>query len=141
MPYSRTYNELQHLQTFDERFEYLTLRGRVGSITFGHERFLNQSFYTSKEWRNIRQAVIVRDEGRDLGLIGHEIYDRPIVHHINPLTIEDIESGSPALFDLNNLITTSHDTHNAIHYGDRKRLQPQYVERQPGDTTLWGRRV
>lgn len=135
--YSKTYQELLQMLTLNDRFEYLSLRGSVGDSTFGHERWLNQGFYQSGEWRRIRHHVIARDNGCDLGLPGYEIFDRPIVHHINPLTAEDIESGSPALFDLNNLITVSHETHNAIHYGTAALLRQPFVERSAGDTKLW----
>lgn len=135
--YSKTYQELLQMLTLNDRFEYLSLRGSVGDSTFGHERWLNQGFYQSGEWRRVRHHVIARDNGCDLGLPGYEIFDRPIVHHINPLTAEDIESGSPALFDLNNLITVSHETHNAIHYGTAALLRQPFVERSAGDTKLW----
>lgn len=139
--YTKTYNELRYLQTLEERFEYLSLPGHVGQSTFGFERYLNQAFYTSREWRTARRDAVARDNGCDLGIEGFEIHERVIVHHINPLTEQDIQEASYKLFDLNNLITTSHRTHNAIHYGDRKLLPQPFVERRPGDTALWKRGV
>lgn len=133
----RTYYELRRLQTFEDRYHYLKLRGNVGESTFGHERYLNQRFYTSPEWRQIRQHVIARDEGCDLGFPDHEIYDRIIIHHMNPMTIEEIEHGSSDILDPDFLITTSHRTHNAIHYGDASLLVKPLVERKRGDTLLW----
>lgn len=134
----RTYSELITLPTFKERFEYLKLNGRVGEDTFGYERYLNQSFYRSKKWRSIRARIIVRDDGLDLGVKGYSIYGRLIVHHMNPLTVEDIENESPYLADPEYLILVSHDTHNAITFGDEKLLPTKdYIERFPGDTKLW----
>lgn len=133
----RTYRELSRLDTFDQRYEYLKLDGHVGHETFGFDRYLNQAFYTSREWRQVRQHVIARDLGCDLGVEGYEIHDRLVIHHINPITPEDIIEGRELLVDPENLITTTHDTHNAIHYGDRSLLQQPYVERRPGDTKLW----
>lgn len=136
---SRTYSGLSRLRTFAERFEYLSLRGQVGCATFGGNRWINQQFYTSAVWRNLRHEVILRDEGCDLGVEGYEIHDRIIVHHITPITEEDILYGTARSLDLDNLITTTHDTHNAIHYGDASLLAKPYSPRQPGDTTLWHR--
>lgn len=133
----RTYYELRRLQTFEDRYHYLKLRGNVGESTFGHERYLNQRFYTSPEWRQIRQHVIARDEGCDLSFPDHEIYDRIVIHHMNPMTIEEIEHGSSDILDPDFLITTSHRTHNAIHYGDASLLVKPLVERKRGDTLLW----
>lgn len=133
----KSYSELRNLPTFEERFEYLALRGAVGRETFGHERWLNQSFYTSREWRQTRQRVIARDEARDLGAVGYEIHDSIVIHHIIPMTAEDIEDGNPLIFDLDNLITTTHQTHNAIHYGDRSLIRLPWQERRPGDTASW----
>src|SRR5690606_36994248 len=109
--------ELRRLDSFEERFEYLSLRGTVGRSVFGFERWMNQSFYTSTEWRNLRHKIIARDEGRDLGIPGYEIFDKIIIHHIIPMTPEDFDEGNPLMLDPNNLISTTHDTHNAIHYG------------------------
>lgn len=133
----RTVTELYQIRTFNERFDYLSMTGLVGDRTFGGERYLNQRFYTSHEWRDIRYDVISRDEGCDLGVPGFELYERIIVHHINPLTPEDIEQGSDALLDLENLITCSHITHNALHYGGKAKLPMQIVERRPNDTQEW----
>ena len=134
---SRSYSEMRRLQSFEERFEYLSLKGQPGRSTFGHDRWMNQAFYTSREWRDTRQRVIARDEGLDLGCAGYEIYSDIVIHHINPITIQDIENASSMLWDLDNLITTTHDTHNAIHYGDKSLLKLPPVDRLPGDTKLW----
>lgn len=133
----KSYSEMLHYTTFEERFEYLALYGQVGKSTFGFERWMNQSFYTSKEWRDLRHHIIARDEGMDLAIPGFEIFDRIIIHHINPMTPEDFEEGNPLMLDPNNLITTTHNTHNAIHYGDKSLLRLPVVERTPGDTRLW----
>lgn len=133
----KSYEELIRIPTFEERFQYLQLRGSVGSETFGHERWMNQAFYTSTQWRNVRQFVIARDEARDLAFPGYEIGDKILIHHIIPMTPDDIEDGNPLILDPNNLITTSHNTHNAIHYGDRSLNPPSFVERRPGDTKSW----
>jgi len=134
---SRSYRELRQLATFEERFRYLSLRGSVGQATFGFDRWINQGFYTSREWRQARDGIIVRDEGCDLGIDGYEIYDRIYIHHINPITLEQLESGDPCLLDPDNLITVTHQTHNAIHYGDERLLPRPLVDRKPGDTKLW----
>lgn len=133
----RTFSELIKLRTFEERFDYLSLRGKVGIETFGFERWANQAFYTSRQWRDVRHEVIARDEGRDLSMFDHEIYDKIIIHHMNPITIEDVEYGNPDILDPEFLITTCHRTHNAIHYGDRSLLPQPFVERRPGDTRPW----
>lgn len=113
------------------------LRGEVGQTTFGFDRYLNQAFYTSTQWRQVRHDVIVRDNGCDLGVEGYEIHDRIYIHHLNPMTVKDIESGDPRILDLDNLISTTHQTHNAIHYGDENLLPRPLVERKRGDTKLW----
>ena len=133
----RTYSELASLPTFEERFEYLSLRGEVGCATFGGNRWINQQFYTSSQWRRLRHDVIARDEGRDLGIEGLDIHDRVIVHHMTPITEEDILYGTARALDLDNLICTPHDTHNAIHFGDAELLQKPYIPRSPRDTKLW----
>lgn len=133
----RTYRELQRLRSFEERFAYLALSGVVGAKTFGYDRYLNQAFYASSEWRHIRQHVIARDLGCDLGVEGYEIYDRPYIHHMNPMTVQDIVHGNDMILDPENLITVSHRTHNAIHYGDERLLPRAPVERRAGDTLLW----
>jgi hypothetical protein len=133
----RTYSELTKLRTFNERFEYLSLRGQVGCETFGSNRWMNQQFYTSRRWRQLRHKIVVRDNGCDLAMAGHDIHSRLIVHHVNPLTEEDILQGSAYAWDPEFLICTMHDTHNAIHYGDANLLEQSYVPRRPGDTKLW----
>lgn len=132
-----TYHELIQLKTFEERFEYLKLCGQVGRETFGFDRYLNQQFYRSKEWRQFRSRIITRDEGLDLGLDGFPILGSPIVHHLNPLTPEDVENSTDALFDPNNVILVSHNTHEAIHYGDANLLPKAPIERRPNDTIPW----
>lgn len=134
----RRYSELIKLPTFEERFEYLKLDGRVGKMTYGSDRIFNQAFYHSKEWRDFRSKVIARDNGCDLGIEDREIFDKLIVHHINPMTIRDLEEGGEELFDMENFICCSHNTHEAIHYGDSNLLvKTEFVERRPGDTILW----
>jgi len=113
------------------------LRGEVGRATFGFDRYINQQFYTSRQWRQIRNDVIARDNGCDLGIAGYEISDRAYIHHLNPMTVEEIENGNERILDLDNLITTTHRTHNAIHFGDEKLLPQPLVERKRGDTNLW----
>lgn len=133
----RTYQELSRLHTFEERYHYLALRGVVGERTFGWERWANQKFYSSYEWKQARRDVIARDLGCDLGIEGWEINARPIVHHMNPIEAADLKRDDPRILDINQLITVSHKTHNAIHYGDEGQLPRLFVERTPGDTTLW----
>lgn len=134
---NRSYSELRRLNTFEERYDYLQLAGQVGAATFGFDRYLNQAFYRSSEWKSIRNRVIVRDEGCDLGVPGYEIYDRIYIHHMNPMTVEQVEHGDQAILDPEFLISTTHRTHNAIHYGDRSSLLSRHFDRQPGDTKLW----
>lgn len=136
----RTYSELIQYSSFEDRYEYLALRGEVGNATFGFDRWLNQQFYTSRQWRQLRNHIIVRDEGCDLGVPGFEIRSRLIIHHMNPLTVDDIVNGTDDALDPEFLITTQHQTHNAIHYGDATKLPKVYQERRPGDTQLWTRR-
>lgn len=133
----RSYTELQRLTTYDERYDYLKVNGQVGRTIFGFERYLNQQFYRSKQWRQARSRVIARDEGLDLGIPGYEIFDKIIIHHMNPMTIEDIEGGNPDILNPEYLVTTTHNTHNAIHFGDSRLLRQPMVERRPGDTKLW----
>ena len=134
----RRYSELCKLKTFEGRFEYLRLDGQVGKDTFGFDRIFNQRFYTSTEWRRIRDYVIIRDNGCDLGVEGHEIYgNRIIIHHLNPISLEDIERQSAYLLDPEFLITTIHNTHNAIHYGDESLLIRAPIERSKNDTCPW----
>lgn len=134
---SRSYQELRKLETFEERFRYLALKGNVGQSTFGFDRWVNQGFYTSREWRQARDGIIVRDNGCDLGLDGFEIHRGLYIHHLNPITLEQLEAGDDCLLDPNNLITVTHRTHNAIHYGDERQLPLRPVDRKPGDTKLW----
>ena len=133
----RTYPELASIEGFEERYDYLSVRSQVGIDTFGYERWLNQDFYASVLWKQARQEVIARDRGCDLGVPGHEIYDRIIVHHMNPIAVGDITSADSAIIDPRYLICTSHRTHNAIHYGDRSLLAQPLVQRRAGDTKLW----
>lgn len=133
----RTYTELSRLHTFDERYQYLKLSGVVGERTFGFDRWINQEFYRSRQWKSIRDEVIVRDDGCDLGIPGYEIYRGLMVHHMNPISMKDIEHGEDWILDSNFLITTSHRTHNAIHYGDESLLPSLPVTRKFGDTKLW----
>lgn len=133
----RRYSELRRLETFDERFEYLKLGSTVGAATFGFDRYINQAFYRSREWKSIRNHVIVRDNGCDLGIRGREINGALLIHHINPMTADDISHGSDWILNPEYLITTIQSTHNAIHYGDRSLLVTEFVERKPGDTRLW----
>ena len=133
----RTYSELSKLLTFEERFRYLSLDGKVGEETFGFDRYLNQMFYRSQKWKAVRDYVIVRDNGCDLGVEGYEIHGRIIIHHMNPITIRDIEKESDFLLDPEYLITTVHNTHNAIHYGDENLLIKAPIERSKNDTCPW----
>lgn len=133
----RTYSELRRLETIQERFEYLKLNGRVGDRTFGFDRWINQKFYTSTQWRHIRSHIIARDLGCDLGIEGYEIHSGLYIHHLNPMTKADIVEGDDSILDPEFLITTTLVTHNAIHYGDAKQLPRLMVERKPGDTKLW----
>lgn len=133
----RSYEELRSYKTFEDRFEYLNLGGEVGVTTFGFDRYLNQVFYKSSEWRSVRNQVILRDEGCDLGTPGHEIFGKLLIHHMNPITYEDLESSNPDILNPNYLITVTLLTHNAIHFGDKSRLPSGFRERTPGDTTLW----
>ena len=137
----KTYSELIQLETFEERYEYLRLGGRVGEETFGFDRYLNQAFYKLEEWLDVREFVIIRDNGCDLGSADHEIPEGVVimVHHINPITKEDILERNPCLFDPENLITTIKRTHDAIHYGDKSLLNLPPVERRPNDTCPWKR--
>lgn len=133
----RTYDRLKRMKTFDERFEYLKLTGKIGNETFGVDRYLNQVIYRSAEWKKTRRNVIIRDLGRDLGVEGYEIYGIIIIHHMNPITIEQAMNRDPIIFDMNYLISTSLTTHNAIHYGDESIIPRLSNERRPGDTKLW----
>lgn len=134
----KTYSELISLRTFEDRFNYLKLNGQVGRETFGFDRIYNQKFYRSKEWKDIRNYVITRDLGCDLGIQDREIQGRIMVHHMNPISLEDIQHSSDYLLNPEYLITVSPKTHDAIHYSDESILLPSMViERKPGDTKLW----
>jgi hypothetical protein len=135
----KCYSELMLLPTFQARYQYLRLNGEVGKETFGFDRYMNQFFYRSPEWRRVRDFVITRDEGCDLGIPGREIFGRIIIHHMNPIQPEDIRNRSELLLDPEYLITTIHDTHLAIHYGDEHLLLQEPVERRPNDTCPWKR--
>lgn len=134
---SKSYSELIMLPTFEERFEYLKLNGQVGEMTFNGHRYLNQRLYRLPEWRYVRRQVIIRDKGYDLAMEGYEINGLILIHHINPITIEDIIYGRSCVLDMENLISTSHNTHNAVHYGDEDLLQKEPVVRIKNDTCLW----
>lgn len=133
----RTYTELCSLKTFEERIKYLLIGGNVGEETFGHDRYLNQMFYNSELWRSIRRKVILRDNGFDLGVTGHDIAGLIIVHHINPIFVDDIVNRSDYLINPEYLISVSNLTHKAIHYGDLSLLPTPCVERTPFDTCPW----
>ena len=133
----RTYKELSRLESFEERYQYLKLEGVVGETTFGFDRWVNQEFYRSWEWKATRDRVIVRDNGCDLGVPGYEIHANLLIHHMNPISMKDIEHGEEWILDPNFLITTSRRTHNAIHYGDETLLPRGPITRTSGDTKLW----
>ena len=133
----KTYSELSKLKTFKERFEYLKLDGLIGEETFGWDRYLNQVFYKSPEWRSTRDKIIVRDNGRDLGVEGYDIFGKIIIHHMNPMSLGDIANRNPDIFNPEYLICVSHETHNAIHYGDANQLNLGPIERTVNDTCPW----
>ena len=133
----RTYSELILLQTSEERFKYLQLNGCVGDDTFGFDRYINQNFYKSAEWKRIRDQIIIRDNGCDLALEGYEIYGRILIHHMNPITVKDVELSTEYLMNPEYLICVTHNTHNAIHYGDEKLLMKGPVVRTKNDTCPW----
>lgn len=133
----KSYRNLILLPTFEERYEYLKIQGVVGESLFGFDRYMNQEFYTSREWRQFRNRIIARDEGCDLGLRDYPIGGRVIIHHINPLVIADFENSSDALFDPDNVICVSDNTHQAIHFGDETLLPSGPLERKPFDTCPW----
>lgn len=137
MQNTKSYSELRGLDSFEDRFRYLSLNGQVGDPTFGWERYLNQRFYNSAEWRRTRQLVIIRDNGCDLGIEGRELFDRVYIHHMNPMRPDDLREFNPDVLNPEFLISVSHNTHNAIHFGDENHLTPIYVERRPGDHKLW----
>ena len=133
----RTYSQLKQLQTFEERYDYLKLGGVVGEDTFGFDRYLNQNFYRSREWKRVRDEVIMRDNGCDLGIDGHEIRGKILIHHMNPITSEDIHRVSDYLLNPEYLICVAHRTHNAIHYGDESLIVTSPIERTQNDTCPW----
>ena len=133
----KCYTELSKLTTFNERFNYLKLDGIVGEETFGYDRILNQLLYKSKKWRKVRDEVLIRDNGGDLGLEDYPINGRAIIHHMNPITIEDVLNDKPEIFDPEYLITVSNSTHNAIHFSNENNLQRDPIERTQNDTCLW----
>jgi hypothetical protein len=133
----RTYSEMKERHLFEERYEYLRLDGAVGVATFGFDRHINQKFYKSQEWKRVRDFVITRDNGCDLGVPGYEINHALLIHHMNPMQVVDIIHGDDWIIDPENLITTTQRTHNAIHYGDTSLLPKTVVSRQLGDTKLW----
>ena len=133
---TRSYSELVQIEGFEERFRYLALRGRVGDETFGNERTLNQEFYHSAVWRRIRRIVLLRDNNCDLGVDGYDIPAGLHMHHMNPVTVQDIYEGNPDILDPEYLISTTQLTHNAIHYGDERQLPRSFTERRPGDTWI-----
>lgn len=133
----RTYSEMVKLETFEDRFKYLFLQSIVGDFTFGGHRYLNQQLYKSQKWKKIRRQVILRDDGCDLACEGYCIYGPVYIHHLNPITIEDILNERSCVFDLENLVCVSSITHNAIHYGSEAAIHRDYIERRQNDTCLW----
>lgn len=133
----RTYQELRRLRTFEERFDYLRLRGSLGKETFGYDRYLNQRFYRSTEWRRVRREVIIRDNGCDLGVDGYGIHTGLFIHHMNPITAQDLSNQNPDILDSEFLITVTHDTHNAIHYGQDPLQNHTLIVRTPNDLAPW----
>ena len=133
----KTYSELITIPTFEERFEYLQLKGSVGKDTFGYDRHLNQVLYRSPEWKRLRNQIIIRDCGCDLACEGYDIHSKVLIHHLNPITVEDVIARSRKVFDPNNLVCVSHNTHNAIHYGDVDLLVTGPIIRTKNDTCPW----
>ena len=133
----RTYSELITIPTFEERFEYLQLKGSVGKDTFGYDRYLNQVLYRSPEWKRLRNQIIIRDDGCDLACDGYDIYGKVLIHHLNPITVEDVLARSRKVFDPDNLVCVSHNTHNAIHYSDVDLLVTGPIIRTKNDTCPW----
>ena len=134
---NKSYLELIQIPTFQERYEYLKIDGRIGEETFGFDRHLNQTLYRSSEWKRFRRQIIIRDKGCDVGCEGYELYDKILIHHINPITINDVLNRASCIFDPNNVICTSLNTHNAIHYGDSELLVTEPIERTKNDTCPW----
>lgn len=134
---TKSYSELITIPTFEERFEYLKLKGSVGKDTFGYDRYLNQILYRSPEWKKLRNQIIIRDCGCDLAFEGYEIYGRILIHHLNPITVDDVLDRNRKVFDPNNLVCVTHNTHNAIHYGDASMLLTGPIVRTKNDTCPW----
>lgn len=134
---TKRYSQLKHLESFEDRYNYLKIGGAVGADTFGFDRIFNQKFYASKEWKDIRNYVITRDNGCDLGHPDYPIKGRILVHHLNPISLKDIEESTDILLDPEYLVCVSHETHNAIHYGDSSLIKKDISERKPNDTTPW----
>lgn len=134
---SKTYSELIAIPTYEDRFKYLQLQGAVGKDTFGYDRYLNQVLYNSQEWKRFRNEIIIRDNGCDLAFEGYDIHGRILVHHINPITVDDVINRNPLVFDPENVICVTHNTHNAIHYGDESLLITAPIERTRNDTCPW----
>ena len=135
----KTYSELIAFPTYEERFRYLQLKGAVGKDTFGYDRYLNQILYNSQEWKRFRDKIIIRDNGRDLACEGYDIHGRILVHHSNPIRVDDVVNRNPIVFDPENVVCVTHNTHNAIHYGDESLLILAPVERTKNDTCPWKR--
>ena len=135
----KTYSELIAFPTYEERFRYLQLKGAVGKDTFGYDRYLNQILYSSQEWKRFRDKIIIRDNGCDLACEGYDIHGRILVHHINPIRVDDVVNRNPIVFDPENVVCVTHNTHNAIHYGDESLLVLAPVERTKNDTCPWKR--
>lgn len=135
----KTYSELIAFPTYEERFRYLQLKGAVGKDTFGYDRYLNQILYSSQEWKRFRDKIIIRDNGCDLACEGYNIHGRILVHHINPIRVDDVVNRNPIVFDPENVVCVTHNTHNAIHYGDESLLVLAPVERTKNDTCPWKR--
>lgn len=133
----RTYSELMRFSSFEDRYQYLRLNGSIGEITFGFDRYVNQKFYRSAEWKRIRNHVILRDNGCDLGVDGYEIHEKILIHHMNPIALNDIQNASDYLLNPDYLISVTLATHNAIHYGDETLLIRAPTERRPNDTCPW----
>jgi len=133
----RTFSELSRLRTFEERYQYLRLTGTVGESTFGFDRYLNQIFYGSKRWRRTRDGIIVRDNSCDLGMRGYEIYGQVYIHHLNPISMDEVEDDDDSLYEPELLICTSYNTHLAIHFGSESLLPQLPIERRPNDTCPW----
>lgn len=136
----RSYSDLQRFDTLLDRFNYLKLKGSVGETTFGFDRWINQQFYRSSEWRRVRQEVILRDQGCDLGIDGYQIHSGLYIHHMNPVIKTQLIDNDESILDLEYLVTVTHSTHNAIHYGDEGQLPRVHIPRRSGDTQLWQKR-